>query len=73
MQLKVIAAVINCDAQSALDLAQMAIQLPTQNRQITRIIRFEGKNSRWCQIRRRIFGRQKVDVQRFSSRLFHYG
>jgi hypothetical protein len=47
---------MNRDAQTIFDLAQMGIQLPTQGRQMTRIIGFEGKSSRWRHIRRRVFG-----------------
>ena len=55
-KLKGVTAVVNRDPQTVLDLSQMDIQLPTQRRQMTRIIGFEGKSSRGRHIRRRVFG-----------------
>ena len=31
----------DCDAESVLDLAQVAVQMPGQHRQMTRVIRFQ--------------------------------
>ena len=40
---KVITAIMNADIQTLFYLAQVRIQLPTEDSQITSIIRFEGE------------------------------
>ena len=42
-KLKVIAAILDCDVQTLFDLAQMAVQLPAEGRQMSRVVRFEGE------------------------------
>ena len=42
-QFKVITAIMNADIQTLFYLAQVRIQLPTEDSQITSIIRFEGE------------------------------
>ena len=42
-QLKVIAAILDRDVKALFDLAQMAVQVPTKGRQMSRVVRFEGE------------------------------
>ena len=70
-QFKVITTIMNADIQTLFYLAQVCIQLPTEDSQITSVIRFEGESDMRGQSRGIILGRRLICVQRFSSRLFH--
>ena len=72
-QFKVITAITNGDIQTLFYLAQVCVQLPTEDSQITSIIRFEGESGMRGQSRGIVLGRRLICVQRFSSRLFHIG
>jgi len=44
-QLKVIAAILDRDVEALFYLAQMAVQLPTEGRQMSRVVWFEGEGN----------------------------
>ena len=72
-QFKVITPIMNDDIETLFYLAQMRVQLPTEDSQITSIIRFEGESDMRGQSRGIVLGCRLLCVQRFSSRLFHIG